>query len=651
MPILGKKTMSVDPVMEKRQKKKKQAKTEVCWWKADPHTMWQDVIQVGERIFTNMSARNRQHYLYAMAYNDVDLDLYSSNTAGIVNQPSDAGYLLSSRVSVNVIQNAIDTASSIIAKNRPKPLFITDGAKDYDTYLKAELLTQYVQGVIDDIKLYSIAERVFTDGGIYGTGMPKFIPDHELGKIRCEWTPVPEIGIDELDGLREKPSQLHQRFVEKKDRLFHLYPDFEEEINCASSEQNASISQRTVIETVQVWEAWHLPSGKDADDGMHCICINGATLFHEPWERDYYPLPVWRWMHHTHGFWGRGIAKEGYSLQRALDRVYATIDQSQELMAVPLIVYPKTAMIPEESLFSNEIGRGIPYLGDIPPQFMTPPAVSGELYQWAQVLEQKFYNSIGLSQAMAQGQKPPEVKSAVAIEATTDLATGRFQVVGQRWEDWFTEMARIIVDLSKELYDRNPDLGIIYTDKKTGNLTHIPWKEVDMEADRFKISCFEISALPTDPQGRLDMITQWGAQGWIPKEIMMSLLNIPDLRRFSNLETSTSDLVQATIGKIKKDKKYDTVTMAPIPQMNLPFALSIGTQEIVLARYQGCPDEVLFEIQRYLEDMNFELKKQQPPQAPPTPPLGANVPNVQAPTPMPAMTGNMPVPTLPPTQG
>lgn len=615
MPILNNGLPAyIDNSVLKRENASSNAKKGYRWWLAeDEEDLYKKVWPVAEQIYTNMGARRRQNYLYALMYNDVDTNLYSSNQGVTVAHNSSADSASQNKITLNVIQNCVDTASSLIATNRPRPQFLADSGV-YQDDVKAEQLTTYVQGVIDDMKLYELAERCFTDGCIYGTGAIKFYVDEEAKKVKAEWVWIGELLVDDLEGYKELPSQIHQRKYISRDVLCEMFPEHADKIMDANSGTKGDVQSRTVSDELIVLESWHLKSGPKAKDGLHCITIPNCTLLVEPYNKEYYPIVFWRWYHNSVGFWGRGIPQEIGKIQRVINKLARVIDQSQELLGVPVITSPKSAMISDDQIMNNEIGHWIEFAGEVGPQFLTPPAVQAELYQHLWALEERAYQYVGISQGMAQGTVDGRLRSAPAIREATDLATGRFQRIGQRWEAWFTDIAQIIVDLSKDLYKSNKDLSVVCIDDN--GIIRIKWKDVDMDKDRFKIKCFEISALPKTPQGKMDAIGEWGSNGWIPKPVMMSLLGIPDLNEFAALETSTYDLVRSTIAKIKQTAKYGQ-ELKPIPQQDLQLTINLATQEKVLAKKQGLSDEVLSLIDNYLADANYLLQQQMPPPPPP----------------------------------
>jgi hypothetical protein len=577
------------------------------WWLAPSEDLWQRVVQVADRIEDNSSGRRRQNYAHHLMYSDVDPFTVYATMGENFDRTGDFGS--GSRITLNVVQNAVDSAASMIAKNKPKPMFLTDGA-DYHTFLKAGKLTKYVGAVIEDADVYNIAERVFTDAAVYGTGALRFFLDKEEGRVRCEWVYINEILVDDIEGQREKPCQIHQKKFVSRDVLCTMFPKHETAIRAVEM-PSALAANRGVADVIPCYESWHLKSGAKAKDGRHSICVNGVTLFDEEYDKDYYPILFWRMYHAPMGFWGRGICHSIGRIQRTINKLLRTIDIAQDLVAAPVYFVPKTAMVQWDHLLANDIGRAVEYLGEQPPTCVPQQAMANEVYQHVWALEQRAYNIVGVNQNMAQGQKQPGVESAVGQREATDIATGRFQVVSQRWEQWFTEIAHVIVDMSKDLGDE-AELNV----EDRGSLTRVKWADVDLERDRFKIAVYQFSGLPSTPTGRIETLQSFKDMGLVDNEWFMTLLDLPDLRQMTDLETSTKALAMASLAKIKETGDYKA-EWSPTDKMNLPEAFSVAAKTYVDAKLKGLPQDTLDLIDQYCQDVQYLIQKQAPPAPPP----------------------------------
>ncbi len=583
------------------------------WWTEPAETLHESVQAVAKRIWDNLSRKRLENYVYARMYNNVDLERQFSSTGTIDGSGGYSDWNSSGRIELNVVQNCVDMAASMVAKNRPRPMFLTDGA-DYKTLQKAEKLTRYVAGVIDDCGLYAKWERVFTDGGVGGTGFAKFYVEDQ--HIKAERVHPNEILIDELEGAREKPSQIHQRKLMSRDELCEMFPDSEEQIYSANADKRAET--RSVSDLIPVVESWHLPSKKGAKDGLHCITIAGATLMREVYTKDYYPIIPWRWYPSTLGYWGRGIAQEIGSIQRAINRTLSDIDESTENVAQAILWVPLGSNISEDTVLSNEIGRMGKYAGPQPPTFNNPPAQAEDVYSHVKWLVEAAYNIIGVNQSMAQGQKQPGIESGAGIREATDIASGRLQVIGQRAEQWFIDATYIIVDMSKDMYGADKSLSVSVKQKYGDGLERLKWADVDMDEDRFTITVFPVSGLPSTPSGRLQATAEYAQAGFFPKEWVMALNDFPDMKRFTRLETATQDLTQATVSKIKETGVYG-IDLKPMDQMNLEEAYSIATKECVAARVEGCDEKTIALLIQYANEIQ-RLMPPPPGAAPPGPP-------------------------------
>lgn len=553
------------------------------WWLAEKENLHKHVHAVTEDILTNLSTRRRMNYFFSALYNDTGAAFMASKNVNLYYNRTalDGNSMLNSRMTLNVLQNCIDTAASMIAKNKPKPQFVTDGAKDYSTKMKGKKLTKYVEGVFDKMKIYPTMQKVFVDACIYGTGAIKFL--EEDGELKCENLFIEELLIDDLEGMHERPMQIHQRKYIPRDVLCAQYPDYEEQI-LAASQVSGGTATFSTADIIPVVESWHLKSGKKAKDGMHAITIENCTLFVEEYKKDYYPILFFRWANQTLGFWGRGICHEIWKLQRELDFILQTIQQAQRLISGPVVAVESGSNIAEDHLTSNKLAKIVEY-AVTPPQYLLPPIVQPELYEHAQYLEDRMYKVCGVSQSNAQGTKPEGVKSGTAIREVSDIAQGRFELVGQHWEEAFLDAARIIVDMSAELYKSNKQLSVMTKDKNGAKRINFAEAITDMED--YELQLFPVSGLPSTPAGRLDQLMDYAAAGYLSKEQVMDIVDFPDLEDSVSLETAALHLTQEILSNIKEHGDY----VPPGPYMDLELSYRMVCLEIDRSQLQGVEED------------------------------------------------------------
>ena len=605
-----KKTVYLNPQQDPKNRKR--------WWLEDKEKIYQEVFAVSEEILLNLSVRRRMNYFFASLYNDVGSSFMASRNVNIYyNRVAlDGNATLNSTMTLNVLQNVIDTACALISKNKPKPQFMTDEAKDYTTKVKGKRLTKYVAGVFDEMKIYQACQRIFLDACVYGTGAIQIY--EEDGKLKAENLFIEELLIDDLEGMHEKPLQIHKRKYMPRDVLISMFPGFEEQIRTAQEVSGGGATFSTA-DIIPVIESWHLKSGKKAKDGLHSISIENATLFSERYDKDYYPILFFRWAHQTLGFWGRGITHEIWKLQRELDIILMTIQRSMRLVSGPVICVESGSNIVEGHLTSNKLAKIIEYAVN-KPEYLVPPIVQPELYQHAQYLEDRMYKVTGVSQSSATGNKPEEVRSGVAMREVADIAQGRFELVGQRWEDLFLDIARIIVDMSADL--DNPSVLI----KDKNGAKKLNFKDVKVDLEDCSIQLFPVSGLPSTPAGKMDLLMDYAQAGYLTKEQVMDNADFPDLGDTVSLEIAPLHLAQEILSNIKEKGKEGYIP--PGPYLDLQSAFRLVALEIDRSQLQGVEEDHI-DLLRQWSDQVKDLMSQAQSQMQPQQQVNAGTPSQQ----------------------
>lgn len=607
------------------------------WWTAKDDDLCKAVNSVVETIDNAQSGKHAQNWMYAKLYGNQDnFGLGAVVTGGLRTGSWQSA--VDGGLTVNVIQSVVDAAGSRISKDQPKVSFVTNGADDYFLKIRATKLTKYMTGCFKEAKIYENCENVFRDACVFGTGYLKVFVEDD--KIKTEWCSVGEVKVDNIDGAKQKPRSMHQVKLVARDSLMAMYPEHADKISMVQTSMPTLAGQQTVVDVIKIVESWHLPTTRKSKDGKHCITIENCTLFAEEYTKDYFPIIVFRWMNNSLGFWGRGISEEIKSLQLRINKLLWLIQKSQDLVSTPIILVPNEGEIAEDVLATNAIARLVPYSGGAAPTIFTPQAQNAEIYNHLDWLIQQSYQVVGLSQTSASGMKPSGVNSAVAIREVQDIESGRFVMVAKRWEQFFVDAARIITDLSRDLYKDNPELAVSITEKKL--LKEIKWKDVDLEDNPFDIQTFPTSQLPDTPAGRIQTISEYIQNNWISKEKGMELLNLdPDLESEVNQQTSSLRVTEQWLSEMVEDG----VRHDPSPLMNLALAQQVSLGIYNQLVFDKCPEDRLELVREFILKIN-EMLNPPPPPAPPGPPMGAP----PGPEGMGLIPGLQPPPMAPPPQ-
>lgn len=557
------------------------------WWRMPKDQAHSALINYIKAIEMDQSPRRLQWLQYARMYqNQNPMVWYSSLTNNAASYASLARW--SSR---NVIKSCIDTATSKIGKAKPRPVFLTENG-NWNQQQKAKGLTQFLDGQFDQMEIYQKGAMVFRDGGIFGMGGLKFFVDTDQGTVNCERVLIDEIMVDDGDGVYGNPIQLHHTKLVSKAALKAKFPKSQSDIDACRTALETSAVRSYSSDLVKVYETYKLPSKPGADDGRFVVSIESGTLKDDQWEKNYFPFVFWRWCPRISGFWGLGIAEELYGTQLEINKLLFNIAKAQDLIAVPRVWVQAGSMV--KSRMDNNIGGLNTYTGQ-PPIFNTATAMTGEIYNHLKWLVQSAFDQIGISEMSATGNKPAGLDSGVAIREYEDVTSERFMVIGQSWEQFYLNCAKLVVDLNKDLMSLGKDPSVKIQDKDF--LETIDWKSVDLDEDKYILRCFAANILPTTPAGRLAKVQEMVQAGFIPIEEGLKLLDFPDFKSYRNQALASSDLTDKMIDQIINKGKY----MAPEPQMDLARALSVGQLRYLEAKLNNVPSKNLALMSRWLE--------------------------------------------------
>lgn len=579
-----------------------QKKMKARWWLEKDEVMHEHVIPVINQIREQQSFRRAQNLRFAQMYENMQIIALQPGKFSSVQNPG--GYI-GNLLSYNVVKACIDTAASKIAKQKTRPMFLTDD-EDWVLQRRAEQLTKYFEGVFDTIgygqgdhrTLYGLGRRNFVDSGIFGTGVTKFIKDTQLRTVKAERVISEEIVVDDSDGMYEMPRQMHQEKAASREVLCDLFKSKADKIMKANS--LIDDDGRSSSDKIKVFESWHLPSGVDAKDGKWCISVDGATLQVDEWNKDYFPFLFQRWNSRVLGFFGQGIAEELFPIQLEINKLLRSIAISQHLCSTPQ-VWLEMANATNPQKISNAYGSKNYYLGQ-PPIFLVPQAMSAEVYQHLETLYNKAFQITGTSQMSATSQKPAGIDSGRALREWSDIESDRFQLVGQRYQDFYIEAAYLCADLMNDLAEDGGKMPAVRVTTPEGS-REINWKDVKIAKEKLQIRAYPTDLLPSTPSGKLQTAQELTQAGYFDKEESLALLDFPDVKAATSLKTAPRDVLKKMLERIITDGEYET----PEPEMGLQMGATLSQAYYLREKARGCPPERLELLLRFMDDCKTML--------------------------------------------
>jgi hypothetical protein len=552
------------------------------WWKHDEETAHDAIFEYVEALDEERIPELERWLSHAKMY-DQRGDMFLTRNSREISD----GY---GTTNENVIKSTVNTACSIIGKNRPRAAFMTDGA-DWSVQRRAKMLEKYVEALFHKDSVYETAADIFRDACVAGTGIGKIVESE--GYPSLERVQFDEILVDEYECRTGKPRQLHQRrFVDRDvfmawcDDNGLMDDDLHAALALADTDTPHSVwAKHHQLDTNQivVVESWSLPYGKKSP-GRHAISIRGKTVLWEKYKENHFPFVFFHWSNPLAGFWGLSLVEEIASIQLRINKMNRFIDKAHDLVSVPRVaVHISDANL--QTKLNRTVGQIIPYRSK-PPQWMVPPAVSGEYYARLDRLRQSAYEMCGVSMSQAQAKKPAGLESAVAIREYNDINTERFAIQAQNYEAFFLEIAYRFVKKARDLHSSNNSVEVLWRSKNLAK--RIKWEDVDMDDDIFQMSVEAASLLSRTPAGRQQAVVEMMQAGLVSVAEGRRLMGHPDLQANEDLATAAIEDIHASIEHHLDDLEFQP----PEQYQDLKLGIKLYQMECLKARRDGAPEHI-----------------------------------------------------------
>lgn len=538
------------------------------------------------------------------------------------------------RISDNVVQSVVDTATSRIGENKPRPYHLTS-AGVWKLQRKAKKLNQFTDGIFYELDAYELGGLAQRDAEIFGDGLV-FVTEKvgKNGKARVDFQRVlsAELWIDEQEGAYGKPRQLHWSRCIDRQQLIAAFPksaDLIARAGAAPLAENGMPS--TTADLVVVRESWHLPSAANAKDGAHCISIEEGLL--DPiteWEHDFFPFARWQWCPRPLGYWGQSLAEQLAPKQLEINKLLWLIQRSMHIAGTFKVFLEYGSKIVKEHI-NNEIGAIFEYKGT-PPTWFVPQVVPPEYYQHLQTLTMSCYERAGISLQSATGVKPAGLNSGEAQRVYRDTVAERLKTQERLNEKGYMDLAKIAIAVARDIAER--DGGYEVQAPQGASLVTVKMTSEELNANDWHMQCFPTSSLPRDPAGRLSTIQEYIQAGFISPRQGKRLLDFPDLEANGSLANADEDLLTKVLDAICDDGKFEP----PEPTDDLQLSMELVVDYIARGRAQGLDEERLDMLRTWKAQVEALMAAAQPP----APPQGALPQAAQMPAPQSALVPNVP---------
>jgi hypothetical protein len=527
----------------------KKTTTAYKWWLAGSKAdLAEQVLSTVTFLKEQQQWRYRQATVYARLYGNMPLQNFfgfsSSKMAVGQNLPID-------RPTMNVVQSCVDTLVSRITQQRPRPVFLTDNG-DYRLRNMAKQMNSFIQGEFYQMRAYELAALLLRDAAVWGTGVAKVFEKNK--RVALERRMMMELLVDENDGIYGDPRCLYE--LKLVDRSVMAAANREKKSLIENAQQGYPYAEadKTASDQIIVAEAWHLPSGPDANDGRHCIVCTEGTILDEPWEKETFPFVFLHYSPRPIGFWGQGLAEQLMGTQVEINKLLMTISSAINLVGVPRVFVEDGSKVVKAHL-NNAIGSIVTFRGT-KPTYEVAPCMPAEVYAQLQRLIEYAYQQSGISTLAAAAQKPAGLNSGEALRNYDDIQSDRFAALVKRYDQFFIDLAYQDIFEAKEICEEEGKYTTVYPNKDGT-------KEIDLpKADLLEnpiIQCFDASSLPRDPAGRLQKVTEMMQAGLIDPNEGRRLLDFPDIEQVDKLKSAREERILQILDQIVESGKYTPV--------------------------------------------------------------------------------------------
>lgn len=616
------------------------------WWNADPGMLPHVLSGWAAHLEAYDAERRARNLIYARLATNRDLpNIYGLSIARSNTMPID---LSDWKAPVfNVCGSSIETLVNKVGRNKPWVLFLTDGG-DFSARMAGKKRSRFVDGVFHETNTYRLTRQMCQDACTYGDGLIKAYPSADRKSIVHDIVIPDELLVDPWDSMyfgKWPRSLIHRTFMSRTE-LLSTYGDDSEvafAIETAPGSYqgpmwNEPLGTAGSSAMVAVIEAWKLPE-PDGTPGRHVLIIaDRIALVDEKYTRNRYPFAKMTCISAGRGFWNIGIPEILGPFQSNINRTQATIDDCQRRMAVGRWLNPIGSQVTVDQLGARAAGV-INHVPNLPPTFIAPQAVPAELYKHLEDTITRAYKRVGISELAAQAMKPAGLNSGEALRAFESSESERYVTLGMALEDAVVDLAELDLMIAEEI-------GPKVRAPRSNGIDVIDWKELkEIKNDNAVMKAFPISSLPTSPAGRLQRAAEMFQTGQITKEDYLRIIDYPDTTAIIEIQTASRDAIDWMLDKIVEEGVYES----PEPYQNLQMSIEVAQNRYLRERTQGCPEDRLELLRRFMDSAKALQTSAAPPAA--APQMNAQQASAAGlPPPVPPVIGGAPggaPPTLP----
>ena len=413
--------------------------------------------------------------------------------------------------------------AKVAGKQKPKSSFCVNNS-DWRTKRRAIKLERFVEAVMNGRQgrqndAWEVAIKAFRDACITDWGVVKIYADTLEKRIRIERRLPWEVFFDPAEMKHGDPQSIFDVYGADKHRLAALYPKHADDImmlppisaQSSGVEDNVSFGEESARQ-VRVVEAHRLRIGEEKP-GRHIVAVGSTSgaidlLDGEgEWDRNDFPYVMFAWEPWIVGEYGTSIIDNAKEMVGELNLAVDRWREAERMLSGGFLTVEQDS-VDEKLLQSNEIGNIITYRkGSQPPQVVAPNTLGETSQQWLQVIKALCYETSGISEMSATGQRPAGVDAAIAMRTLENIATERFAIPWRAYELGVSVgFTRLILAAAKEIAEEDPEFAVTWVHDSEAR--QLKWSDVEADLPDEAIQVYSVSGLVNTPTDRLQLASE-----------------------------------------------------------------------------------------------------------------------------------------------
>jgi hypothetical protein len=555
----------------------------------------------------------------------------------------------------NRAQNIVETAYAKIIKSRIALMVYTEGG-GYLQQARAKEASAAIEGVLEANEFEEVEEDVVLDELVSDHAAGAVIVTDQCDEVKIEHVPIEDIWFDEAETRHRTPRSCYRVPKGGIDKFVacEMFASDDPEktpegaVGTAESRRAAILAAANSPETwrqsksvadvksrVDIFEAWHLPSGpveeeeyeedeeyenddgermvrtvkktRPKHDGRHVVAVNvpDGTLIDEPWDgKGGFPVLLSVPRRRRRTIWGLSLMRDLIAPQREHEKVSMKIQAAHQKVGVSMFSAPMAAKINVRELTAGTFAAGalLEFEGQQGVTQLTPEPVAPGTYQYREGIAREMGEAKGISQLATMSAIPAGLQQASgkALQVFDDFDDVRLLPYHRERERFRVRLAWLVVHCARRIVERKGSYETTYRGKH--GIEKVDWKELLEDMKDFKIRVASVNALSKNPAAKFDQAMQMRNSGDITPVQFRRLIGFPDLEAEDDLDMADYDLIAKSLDTMVVKGKYVT----PMPTDNFELAISMATKFISLCRLRDVPEDRIKLVIDYIEDVKGE---------------------------------------------